>query len=182
MVRHTKYCLETLHLKTWLSQHSKCCLKTADLSQHSSDCLQDTSVPRHARLSRDISGSARAMACVETGRLITAPCVARRDVRNRRRTEIQLNNNRASTVQSVPPREDGCSTNRRRWCTRREDIKSNCLLRRASARARQRLRRSYPSACILCGARVCARCCPAARGRYDGTTMRLATPLLLPFF
>ena len=79
---------------------SKCCLKTADLSQHSSDCLQDTSVPRHARLSRDISGSARAMACVETGRLITAPCVARREVQNRRRTEIGTQNPRASgTVQ-----------------------------------------------------------------------------------
>ena len=85
---------------------SKCCLKTADLSQHSSDCLQDTSVPRHARLSRDISGSARAMACVETGRLITAPCVARHEVRNRCRTEMQLNNTTAqSTVQSVPPHE-----------------------------------------------------------------------------
>ena len=88
----------------------------------------------------ETSPAARAMACVETGRLITAPCVARREVRNRRRTEIQLNNPPAAhrPVGSTP-REDGCccvrSTNRRR-CTRCEDIRSNCLLRRASARAR----------------------------------------------
>ena len=168
---------------------SKCCLKTADLSQHSSDCLQDTSVPRHARLSRDISGSARAMACVETGRLITAPCVARREVRNRRRTEIQLNNPALRTVQSVPPHEKMAAAaavqpNRRR-CTRCEDIRSNCLLRRASARARgsASAARALPFSMHPVRARPCAcvRCRLAARGRYDRTTMRLATPVLLQF-
>lgn len=167
---------------------SKCCLKTADLSQHSSDCLQDTSVPRHARLSRDISGSARAMACVETGRLRTAPCVARREVQNRRRLNFNSTTPAQGTVQSFHPR-DGCCwrpfVNRRRSCTRREDIRSNCLLGRASARARGSVSvtRALPFSMHPVRARPCAcvRCRLAARGRYDRTTMRLATPVLLQF-
>ena len=150
---------------------SKCCLKTADLSQHSSDCLQDTSVPRHARLSRDISGSARAMACVETGRLRTAPCVARREVQNRRRLNFNSTTPAQGTVQSFHPR-DGCCwrpfVNRRRSCTRREGHQEQLPLKTCvSTRALQRLRNSPTSlqhASCAC-ASVCVCAVPPGRAR-----------------